>query len=110
MTTTQYPLTISRQKLIENLREAARFSDDTQHWIAVRVYRDGTIAVVEEVGRCVSEAEYLNQMPHAVTVWSRQGGGQCNWTEEDENLDLYQDTATECIEKLEDAGYEVTEQ
>jgi len=107
MKETTSKITVSRDELVEAILKFQKAMDDNQHFNAIRIDPDGTIRLSEEVSCCVSQDEYYHQMPHTVTVLSGQGFGQCDleegWEDDFDCDELIED----CVEKLEDAGYEV---
>jgi hypothetical protein len=102
-----YKIQLDRDNLIAALLKREWLLDNKSHWIALRIYSDGTVAVAEEISRCVSEDEFNRRMPHTVTCLGASGNGQCNLAEgwEDEFDPDYGERAV--VSALENAGYEV---
>lgn len=109
MTTATHNMTVSRTDLYNALVECERQADSSSHWCAVRVAADGSVYNSEEPSRCVGEDEYYHRMPHTVTVFSRNGSGQCDLPEDwsDDDGVLLKEVES-CVEQLEEAGYNVT--
>ena len=111
MTTTD--LTVNESDLIDAMHKVEVIADTTSHWSAVRIDPDGTIRVSEEPSRCYSENEYYKRFPHTVTVYQKNGNGQCSLNEDeianpsDVMLEYYRDELKRVEEVLVEAGYEV---
>lgn len=103
-------LVVSRKALLDAMEQVEKIADETMHWSAVRVNPKGEVYVTEEVSRCFGVDEYYGNFPHTVTVYERQGDGQCNidWDNEDAEVrsNLW-DLVDGIEEKLTEAGYEV---
>jgi hypothetical protein len=105
--------TVSKKKILEEIREALLKSMTCPGWHAVRVTPNGDVYSDLEASPCWSEGEYYGNQPHTVTVWSTSSTG----TESDEDVENARESgdweawfetnvgdADELAEKLEPTG------